>query len=518
MASRGMVRRLLRDRWVLAAILGVALTSWFLVRWISTESSYRVRLTAGRPQGLRHLLAEGLIATSKSRKVAVTLVASAGSEDSLDELDAGRIDLALVQGGLGSGSRKNVRQLAALHLEPLHVLVKEELMTQPGRGLDGLRGRSINVGEPGSGTRVLAVDVLRFAGLEPDSDYRPESLSYERLEAEESRAKLPDAVFTVSLLPSRVARTLVTRHRYRLMPLPFAEAYSLPDSRVDRNTPATEGPAEPRVDRDRVVDAVVPAFTYGVREPVPAEPLRTLGTRMLLVAHVRVPEEVGARVLEGVFGASFAHLSHPPLTPDLLSIPPEFPVHPGMTLYQERTKPLIAGDVIDAVEKQLSIAGAVAGAAFFFWQWLKGRFRRLRESGFEHYILRVAALEQKALELELEPTLDLPGLLALQDELGRLKAAAIAKFAEGELEGEDLLSGFLAQASDARDHLTRLILHRRDDLERRARKEKREAVLLWKEAIERTVPPVVQAGQSDREFSESTEIPPGSIPGGRTDC
>ena len=139
--------------------------------------------------------------------------------------------------------------------------------------------------------------------------------------------------------------------------------------------------------------------------------------------------------------------------------------------------------MIDAVEKELSIAGALLGGSFFLWQWLKRRFRRAREVGFEHYILRVAEVERRALSLELAPELDLPGLLKLQDELGGLKSEAIAKFAAGELSGEDLMSGFLVHASDARDHLTRLILHRRDDLERLARKQKRDASALWKEAI-----------------------------------
>ena len=50
----------------------------------------------------------------------------------------------------------------------------------------------------------------------------------------------------------------------------------------------------------------------------------------------------------------------------------------------------------------------------------------------------------------------------------RIKGEALEKFAEGKLEGEELMSGFLAHASDARDFLLRLILHQRDNLEEHA--------------------------------------------------
>ncbi len=81
------------------------------------------------------------------------------------------------------------------------------------------------------------------------------------------------------------------------------------------------------------------------------------------------------------------------------------------------------------------------------------------------------------------PSLDLAGLLQLQDDLTRIKGEALERFAEGELDGEELMSGFLAHASDARDFVMRLILHERDNLEEHARAQCRPAEALWIEAV-----------------------------------
>jgi hypothetical protein len=44
---------------------------------------------------------------------------------------------------------------------------------------------------------------------------------------------------------------------------------------------------------------------------------------------------------------------------------------------------------------------------------------------------------------------------ALGDELSRLKTEALDRFTQGELEGKDLLVGFLTQVADVRACLTR---------------------------------------------------------------
>jgi hypothetical protein len=392
-----------------------------------------------------------------------------------------------------------VRQVAALHAEPLHLLVKPEIGPEVAARLSKLGGRRVNLGEPGSGTYCLASAVLAFAGLGPGR-YVAERRGYAELMAEADPAALPDAVFTISTLPSRVARHLVARYGYRLVELPFAEAFALSTLDEGRSLPAGE-PAD-EVRREHVYDAVIPAFTYGVEPGVPPGPTRTLGTRLLLVAHARVAEGVVGRLLDVLFASRLSQVVYPPLLPELLNLPPELEPHPGTTAYQNRAQPLSTGGFIDLAEKWFSMAGVTAGGAVCLWQWLRRRARRRQDRGFESYIVKVADVERRAAEQELSAGLDLPALLGLRRELARLKQEALEKFAAGDLEGEELMSGFLAHAGDTRTYITRLILHQRDNLEEDARLQGRAPEALWDEAVNSAPGP-------RRERQESRRLPPG---------
>jgi TRAP-type uncharacterized transport system substrate-binding protein len=407
----------------------------------------------------------------------------AGSEEALHAVESGRVDVAFMQGGLDMGGHPGLRQVAVLHVEPLHLLVKAELHRALARNLAGLRGKVVNLGERGSGTYLLASEVLAFAGLRAEIDFIESARSYADLERETDGSRLPDAVFTVSTLPSPVARYLVTRHHYRLTSLPFCEAFTLGALDQDHGPPDLPGQTPTRIDRRHVYDATIPAFTYEIEPGVPPEAIHTLGTQLLLVARTDLAPTTIRRLLEVTFNSPFSQVLQPSLDARQLESPPELPWHDGTTDYVRRNSPLIAGDLIDLVEKEVSILGVLAGGLFCLSQWLRRQLRRRRERGFEAYILRVSQVERQALELARAPTLDLPALLRLQDGLTRIKTEALERFADGKLEGEELMSGFLVHASDTRDFVIRLILHERDNLEDHAREQQRAPEALWNEAV-----------------------------------
>lgn len=474
----------------LAALLGLTALGAAVVVYVreNRTPAYRLTISAGSPQGLRHQIAERLAADAGRRLVRLRVVGTSGSREALDRVEAGTLDLALVQGGLGPSRRSRVRQVATLHVEPLHLLVKEELLAEVSRSLEALRGKTVNVSEVGSGTYNLAMEVLSFAGLSPRGegagrgDFTATTLSYRQLEEQGDRAKLPDAAFMVSALPSPIARHLVLKQRFRLVPLSFGEAFALDVLRSDVPAFQSRG-SNVEVDKVHVALTEIPPFTYNVDPPVPPRSIETIGTRLLLVANANVDPRAVRRVLDTVFSPGFSQLARPPLDVKLLEIPPEMEWHPGTLQYLERNKELVAGDVVDFLEKGTSLGGAVIGGTFFLWQWWKQRYRRKRDLGFEAYLLKVTAIERQALHLELGAMLDLKELLRLQAELSELKSEALEKFAEGDLEGETLISGFISHVNDTRTYLTRLILHERESLEKQARHQKRSPEALWHEAL-----------------------------------
>jgi TRAP-type uncharacterized transport system substrate-binding protein len=369
--------------------------------------------------------------------------------------------LALVQGGLLMSGRPNIRQVATLQIEPLHLLVKEELLAGVSNHLGALTGKTVNLGETGSGTHTLALEVLTFAGMKPGDakeplTYVPTLFGREQLLSEQDRTRLPDAILQVDPLPSETARYLVTRRGYRVAPLPFGVAFALQSLSTPELEGSSENPNE-RIDMARIVATTIPAFTYGVEPPIPATTIPTLGARLLLVAHKDVDSSAMRHLIEATYQTDFAKIVHPPLDAKLMEAPPQYRWHEGAQLYRERNKPIVSGPLMDSAHKGFAILAAVASGLFVLWQWSRQYGQFMRDKGFNKYIGQLTRIEEQAVRAERDKQAHLQRLIEWRDQIHQLKTEALDRFTEGELAGKELLSGFLEQANDTRDHISRLI-------------------------------------------------------------
>src|SRR3954447_10657853 len=159
-------------REVLAATLFLLAAALGLYLYFANPPSFdrQLTITGGSSAGLRSQIARRLVVESREQGLNLRVVDTEGSKQALDRVDRGLLDLALVQGGLDPAIHPHVRQLAALHIEPLHLLVRPELAPSVRSQLANLRGKTVNLSAPGSGTYDLAREVLRFAGLRPRGD------------------------------------------------------------------------------------------------------------------------------------------------------------------------------------------------------------------------------------------------------------------------------------------------------------------------------------------------------------
>ncbi len=351
-------------REVLAAVLFLLAAGIGLSLYYSQRPSFRKELliTGGSAGGSRAQIALCLARVARVDGLRLRVVDCEGSKQALEWLDRGQLDLALVQGGLDPEAYPHVRQVAALHVEPLHLLVKPARYQSTREHLASLRGAMVNLSTPESGTHDLALEVLRFAGLRPrmpdgTGDFAVSSLSYQEIREQADPGKLPDAVFTVSDLPSPVAHLLVSRHHFQLVPLPFGEAFALGNFGDRQRERMGDDVAD--ITRFTIYPTVIPPFTYGIDAPCPAEPLATFGPRLLLVAQQSVPPHAVRLVLETLLSSRFAPYYHPILDPSLLDAPPEYPWHAGTDEYRQYHKPVLAGEVVDLMEKATSLTGAV---------------------------------------------------------------------------------------------------------------------------------------------------------------
>jgi hypothetical protein len=370
--------------------------------------------------------------------------------------------VALVQGALSPAGRPHVRQVATLHVEPLHLVVKKELLSDVSASLTALRGKTVELEEVGSGSHSLATAVLAFVGLRPrDQDpvggYIPSTTGRHGILSEPDVARLPDAVFLISSLPAPVITHLVHKHGYRLVALPFAEAFAI-GSLAKSDDAADSVSAPGGIAKGRIQSVTIPAYTYSVDPPVPDKPLPTVGARLLLVAHKDVPARAAYMLVEATYAAEFGKIVRPPLDSKLMDLPPEFPWHDGSVLYQERNSPILSGEVMDSTHKGMAIFAALASGLFVLWQWVKMSGQRARISGLGRYLAEATRLEERVAAAECARPVVAADLVALKDELSRLKAEAMDELTADELGGKELLTSFLVQVNDLRDYLTGLIV------------------------------------------------------------
>jgi TRAP transporter TAXI family solute receptor len=432
--------RLYRNPKLVAGLaLGFVLLTGVLLLLGLRTPSYQLSMSAGSGEGRRHQVAEYLRDECARGGVTLDIETTFGSEEALAEVGKGDLDVALIQGGLEAP--RSVREVAPLMLEMLHLLVHPEV---PVFKLEDLRVRRVNLSARGSGTHTLTLEILALAGLQPDRDFEESNLTYEQL-LELPRERLPDAVFHVSSLPSPVADFLVDRHGYRVVDVPVASALAL------RN------PA--------VREATIPAYAYG--PAVPPEPVSTVATRMLFVAHADVDPQAVRRLVEATYSDRFARNAAMSIRDgEALLENPEYELHEGTIDYLRRHDRLLTPEIIDNLESLRSFFVSFVVAIFLAWRWYRAR----QLQGFDDYIRRVNALEKEVIRFERRASLDLDALLKLRRELQRIKVRGLEAYTGGRMASAEMLSSFLLHINDVRDQVDGLLLHARERLEKKARR------------------------------------------------
>jgi uncharacterized protein len=91
-----------------------------------------------------------------------------GSTENVPLLEAGTVDIALVQGEVALEAPKSLRILAAMYPSPGMFVVRAD---SPYRTIEDLRGKPVAFGAQGSGLVILAKYVLDGLGLDRDRDF-----------------------------------------------------------------------------------------------------------------------------------------------------------------------------------------------------------------------------------------------------------------------------------------------------------------------------------------------------------
>ncbi|NHZ79524.1 TAXI family TRAP transporter solute-binding subunit [Massilia sp. CCM 8695] len=145
-------------------IVALCAVAYFLV---DPSPPRRVTLGTGQENSAYEEFGKKYAAKLGKHGIAVTLQRSLGSQDNLQHLNEGKLDIAFVQSGSteqAEAQRKGLVSIGSLFTEPVWLFLREDAkVTQ----LSQLKGLKINLGPEGSGVPKLFRQVLALNGVEP---------------------------------------------------------------------------------------------------------------------------------------------------------------------------------------------------------------------------------------------------------------------------------------------------------------------------------------------------------------
>jgi TRAP transporter TAXI family solute receptor len=230
-------------------------------QFIQPAPPRHISIAAGQRDGAYYHFAERYRKALARHGIELTVIETDGSLENLRLLlrEQDPADLALVQGGVASDQqREQLSGLGSLFYEPLWLLTPDG---SPSRPLNQLTGARIGIGPVGSGTRRLALRLLKANGIDPgNSDLIEQSAEQS---AEALAAGRLDLAFVVGAPDSPLIRKLTRGGGVQLQDLPRADAYAR---------------------RDRTVTALtLPAGTLDLADDVPRSDLSLIAATANLV-------------------------------------------------------------------------------------------------------------------------------------------------------------------------------------------------------------------------------------------
>lgn len=155
--------------WITLAAFSIALVAALLL--VGPSCPDRIVIATGRADGAYHSNAGKYAAILKCDGVELDVHESVGSLDNIQRLERGDATVAFVQGGVADVAKhKDLMSLCSVYSEPIWVFYRRAGVAgastnrnaSPARiGLQDLKGKCLAIGSAGSGTRAVAIQLLR---------------------------------------------------------------------------------------------------------------------------------------------------------------------------------------------------------------------------------------------------------------------------------------------------------------------------------------------------------------------
>jgi TRAP transporter TAXI family solute receptor len=204
-------------------LLAVVVAAGFAAAYpyVGAPPPTHVRMATGSEDGAYFHFAQEYRRILAEDGIALEVVPTAGSVENLARLESGDVSLALVQGGSASeANAETLRSLGGLFTEPVWAFTRAGLVVER---LSDLKQKRVAVGAHGSGTEVLALQMLAANGVTPTT------ATFVRTDPAESVRALLNGTVDVALFvaspDAAFVHRLLTTPEASLLELDRTEAY-----------------------------------------------------------------------------------------------------------------------------------------------------------------------------------------------------------------------------------------------------------------------------------------------------
>ena len=258
-----------------------------------------------------------------------TVESTAGSVFNVNAVMAGDLDFGIVQSDRqyqaihgeaewkSAGPQKNLRAVFSVHPEAVTLVAAADAGIQT---ITDLRGKRVNIGNPGSGQRQNAIDALSAAGIDYQKD-----LHAEQVKASEAAGLLQDGridafFYTVGHPSGAIKEATAGNRKVRIIPITDTQAL------LDRYP--------------YYAQAVIPIKFYPGADNKADIP--TFGVKATFVTSSEVPDEtvyaITKEVFENLDQFKKLHPAYEVLTPHGMLQGLSAPIHPGAMKYYKEAK------------------------------------------------------------------------------------------------------------------------------------------------------------------------------------
>ncbi|MFK7858483.1 MAG: TAXI family TRAP transporter solute-binding subunit [Granulosicoccus sp.] len=200
----------------------IAAATWFTYQFVEPAPPRSLTLATGSADGAYREFGKQLKSRLANNDVDLQIVETNGSVDNLGRLEKGAVDVAFMQSGLTNASQyPDLESLGAMYYEPVWIFTRKDLQISR---LSELEGGRVAVGGVGSGSRVVAVQLLESNGLMQGEVTLVDRSGKQAIDALESGEV--DATISVASVSAPMIQRLLGSDRAQLATLTRAPAYA----------------------------------------------------------------------------------------------------------------------------------------------------------------------------------------------------------------------------------------------------------------------------------------------------